>query len=65
VSQPESITVSIDRDEWYPVFSISTEETSYGERCVIPAALADRAAKALAEFDAVQDELGRIWRGEA
>ena len=58
-------TVAIDKDEWYPVFSLVSNDASYATKCKIPKALAKRARKAHKEFNAVQNELADYWEQAA
>jgi hypothetical protein len=66
VSEP-TLTVGIDKDEWYPVYSIVSADATYATRCEIPADLVVRAEQALSEFGKVQNEIERhLFRdGEA
>ena len=56
----ENVTVTVDKDEWYPVYSIVGPDSTYGFQMTIPAALVERAKAAAVEFDAVQVELHRL-----
>jgi hypothetical protein len=56
----QNVTVTIDKDEWYPVYTIVEDGSTYGFPLTIPATLAERTKAATDEFNAVQDELHRI-----
>lgn len=51
--------VNIYKDEWYPVYGIVTD--GYGPQIEIPQELFDRAKAAEEEFDAVQEELRKLY----
>lgn len=61
----QNITVVLDKDEWYPVYSVVDATATYGFTVTIPAALAARAKAAEEEFNAVQDQLHQIVKGRA
>jgi hypothetical protein len=52
-----AVTVGIDRDRWYPVYSIVSADTTHATRCEIPASLKLRAEMALEDFQKVQAEI--------
>lgn len=51
-------SIKIDKDEWYPVFCISTH---YGVEVEVPQDLIERWDKAEQEFDAVQAIVGKLY----
>lgn len=62
-----NVTVSIDKDEWYPVWSATrvTDQNPdpYGENVEVPRETLDRWIRVFAEFDEVQTEIAAL--GEA
>lgn len=57
----QTVMVYLDTDERYPEVIVSREPSSYRTGVEIPASLLERHEKALAEFDAVQDELYELY----
>ena len=55
--------IGIDVDEWYPVYSLTDE--NYADKFDVPTDLVERARHADAEFNAVQVELGRIYKAQS
>ena len=54
----KATTVGIDRDEWYPVYSIEVRrDNKYATTATIPDSLIARAIAVAVEFDEVQREL--------
>ena len=65
MAQPRMVTVYVDTDERYPEVIVKTEPAAYMSAVRIPMPLLRRHEKALAEFNAVQDELYAIYRRDA
>jgi len=61
----QTVTVGIDKDEWYPVFSFTDAGAFHAETRTIPAALHERCIKAFEEFNEVQSIIEDLYFGEA
>ena len=53
----DKVTLHATDDEWYPVWSVSREETYAADVLAVDAAQAERWERVFREFDVVQDEI--------
>lgn len=54
--------VKIDRDEWYPVYSVHSVHDQYGDEIEVDDLTAERWRRVTAEFESIQDEMDEAWR---
>lgn len=53
--------IGVDKDEWYPVFSITEPHLTYSRTIDAPAEFVQRARRVFAEFEDVQRELQKLY----
>ena len=53
--------IGVDKDEWYPVFSITEPHLTYSRTLDAPAEFIERARIVFAEFEEIQRELSKLY----